>query len=216
METIINYICGESVEFTPQILCALLLFCSMIECIGNIAFALTSVAKRQVIFMILVIIALIILSYLSVCFRIALFHPIKTVYNAVLDLYKYIKFHQWNNCKTGELRCYVGLFGKGKTLSAGHNKGANLKIGNDLETLKTAEKLIKEQRYSPYAVSVELKKKNARTKLCIRKYIPKGADIGKYTSTQIKEIENTINNYPRELFGGLSTNEYKTLCNINI
>ncbi|MDE7205614.1 MAG: IS30 family transposase, partial [Lachnospiraceae bacterium] len=57
---------------------------------------------------------------------------------------------------------------------------------------------------------------NENTNKLIRKYIPKGADIGKYTSTQIKEIENTINNYPRELFGGLSTNEYKTLCNINI
>ena len=46
METIINYICGECTEFTPQIVCALILFCCMIECIGNIAYALTSVAKR--------------------------------------------------------------------------------------------------------------------------------------------------------------------------
>ena len=61
-----------------------------------------------------------ILCYLSVCFRIAFFHPFKTVYNAVKDLYKYIKYHKWNNLKTGELRCYVGLFGKGKTLSAVH------------------------------------------------------------------------------------------------
>lgn len=282
---------------------------------------------------------------------------------------------------------YCADVGQRKMIEAGHNKGANLKIGNDLETLKTAEKLIKEQRYSPYAVSVELKKKNARTKLCkatiynyinkgiflnltrkdliyntkskkkyekrtlydktgkkviserpkeienrdtyghwemdtvysgkdksktallvlsermtreelifkiknresetilkiinklerklgaktfrnkfktitadngtefalhkeierscinagfrttlyfchpycssergtnentnklIRKYIPKGADIGKYTSTQIKDIENKINNYPRELFGGLSANEYKALCDINV
>ena len=58
--------------------------------------------------------------YWSVCFRVALLHPFKTVYNSVIDFYKYIRFHQWNNCKTGELKCFVGLFGKGKTLSAVH------------------------------------------------------------------------------------------------
>lgn len=46
METIINYICGETAEFTPQVVCALVLFCSMIECISNIAYALMSVGKR--------------------------------------------------------------------------------------------------------------------------------------------------------------------------
>lgn len=60
------------------------------------------------------------LCYLSVCVRVAVFHPFKTIYNAVIDLYKYIKYCKWRNCKTGELRCYVGLFGKGKTLSAVH------------------------------------------------------------------------------------------------
>lgn len=282
---------------------------------------------------------------------------------------------------------YCADVGQRKMVEAGHNKGANLKIGNDLKTLNVVEKLIKEDRYSPYAVSVELRKNDEHTKLCkatiynyihkgiflnltekdliyntkskkkrekrtlydktgkkviserpkeienrdtyghwemdtvysgkdksktallvlsermtreelifkvknresetilkiinklerklgaktfrnkfktitsdngtefalhkeierscinagfrttlyfchpycssergtnentnklIRKYIPKGEDIGKYTSTQIKEIENKINNYPRELFGGLSANEYKALCNINI
>lgn len=44
----------------------------------------------------------------------------KLVYYAVIDLCSYLKYHKWNICKTGELRCYVGLFGKGKTLSAVH------------------------------------------------------------------------------------------------
>lgn len=48
----------------------------------------------------------------------------------------------------------------------------------------------------------------------IRKYIPKGADIGDYTDERIKEIENLINNYPRRLFGGLSANDYKRICNV--
>lgn len=42
----------------------------------------------------------------------------------------------------------------------------------------------------------------------IRKYIPKSADIGKYTDEDIQNIENAINNYPRKLFGGLSSFEY--------
>lgn len=284
---------------------------------------------------------------------------------------------------------YCADVGQRKMTEAGHNKGAGLKIGNDYQTLRTAERLIRENRYSPYAVSVELKKTKARTQLCkgtiynyihkgiflnlskkdliyktkkkreknqekktlydatgkkpiderpkeilgrstyghweidtvysgkdtsktallvlsermtreeliykipdrraetvlkainrlerklgakafrnkfktitadngtefalhkelehsclnagfrttiyfchpyasyergtnenanrlIRKYIPKGADIGRYTAAQIKGIEDKINNYPREMFGGLSSNEYKSLCGIDI
>ena len=48
-------------------------------------------------------------------------HPISTVRYAITDLYKYIRFKQWHNCKTGSLIAYVGLFGKGKTLSAVHH-----------------------------------------------------------------------------------------------
>lgn len=58
--------------------------------------------------------------YLSVCFRTVVQHPFKTVFCALKDLYKYFRYCKWRNCKTGEIRCYVGLFGKGKTLSAVH------------------------------------------------------------------------------------------------
>ena len=68
----------------------------------------------------IVIIIICFLSYLSVCFRVIITNPVKTVVNGVVDFYKYIRFFQWRNCKTGELRCFVGLFGKGKTLSAVH------------------------------------------------------------------------------------------------
>ncbi len=33
----------------------------------------------------------------------------------------------------------------------------------------------------------------------VRKFIPKGADIGKYTHKEIKQIEHWINNYPRRI-----------------
>lgn len=53
-------------------------------------------------------------------FRIVVLHPFKTVKYSAKDFYKYIKFKEYNNVKTGEIVAYVGLFGKGKTLSATH------------------------------------------------------------------------------------------------
>ncbi len=48
----------------------------------------------------------------------------------------------------------------------------------------------------------------------IRRFIPKGADIGKYTKGQIQKIEDWINNYPRKLFSGLSSIQYRKALNI--
>lgn len=64
----------------------------------------------------------------------------------------------------------------------------------------------------PYASYERGSNENANK--LIRKYIKKGEDIGEYTDAQIKEIEDRINNYPRRLFGGLSTNEYKRMLGI--
>lgn len=41
----------------------------------------------------------------------------------------------------------------------------------------------------------------------IRRFIPKGTDIGKISNKRIKYIENWINNYPRRIFGYKSANE---------
>lgn len=69
----------------------------------------------------LIFFAVIAACALSVCVRVVLTHPVSTVKYAVIDLYKYIRYKQWRNCKTGALIAYVGLFGKGKTLSAVHH-----------------------------------------------------------------------------------------------
>lgn len=45
----------------------------------------------------------------------------------------------------------------------------------------------------------------------IRRWIPKGDDIGLYTKKEIATIETWINNYPRSIFGGLSSNQYKSM-----
>lgn len=42
---------------------------------------------------------------------------------------------------------------------------------------------------------------NERLNREIRRLIPKGSDISKYTSQDIQRVEDWINNYPREIFG---------------
>lgn len=43
----------------------------------------------------------------------------------------------------------------------------------------------------------------------IRRWIPKGDDIGLYSDREIRQIQLWINNYPRPLFNGLSANKVK-------
>ena len=69
------------------------------------------------------LIVLIIVAVVLVWFptlRCAVFHPVHLARYGVSDLIRYIRFQRWNECQTGELVAYVGLFGKGKTLSAVH------------------------------------------------------------------------------------------------
>ncbi|QJS97545.1 IS30 family transposase [Dolosigranulum pigrum] len=48
---------------------------------------------------------------------------------------------------------------------------------------------------------------NEQMHTLLRRFIPKGSDISQWSLNEIKEIENTINDYPRLLFDGLSANE---------
>lgn len=52
--------------------------------------------------------------------RCAVFHPFLTVYHGIRDSIAYYKHRTMDVCRSGELVAYVGLFGKGKTLSAVH------------------------------------------------------------------------------------------------
>lgn len=47
---------------------------------------------------------------------------------------------------------------------------------------------------------------NENNKRLIRRFIPKGVDISQIKQSKIKEIENWINNYPRQIFGYKSSN----------
>lgn len=42
----------------------------------------------------------------------------------------------------------------------------------------------------------------------IRRFCPKGCDFGDYTDEEIRDIQDWINNYPRKIFNGMSSNEY--------
>lgn len=47
----------------------------------------------------------------------------------------------------------------------------------------------------------------------IRRWIPKGDDIGLYSVQEVRQIQDWINDYPRKIFGGLSSNEYRQKLN---
>lgn len=51
---------------------------------------------------------------------------------------------------------------------------------------------------------------NENANKLIRRWIPKGANISIYTDDYIKHVQEWINNYPRKLFNGLSSNQYRT------
>lgn len=51
---------------------------------------------------------------------------------------------------------------------------------------------------------------NENANKLIRRFIPKGADIGKFSHERIKMIEHWINNYPRRLFDGNSSSSFST------
>lgn len=53
-------------------------------------------------------------------FKIAVLNPLKDVFYFFRDLVEFVFHKQFNNCPTGEMICFEGLFGKGKTLSAVH------------------------------------------------------------------------------------------------
>ncbi len=55
---------------------------------------------------------------------------------------------------------------------------------------------------------------NENANKLIRRFVPKGADISKFSLKRIKLIEHWINNYPRRIFGGLSSNEFILKLNV--
>ena len=57
----------------------------------------------------------------SVVVRTLVLHPVHAVHYSITDIYNYIKRLKWHEMDYGYIKAYVGLFGKGKTLSAVHD-----------------------------------------------------------------------------------------------
>ena len=49
---------------------------------------------------------------------------------------------------------------------------------------------------------------NENANKLIRRFVPKGSDIGEFSHQRIKLIESWINNYPRRILNGLSPNQF--------
>ena len=69
---------------------------------------------------VLVLIVIALLLAWSPVLRCAVSHLVKLTGYGFRDLFEYIRYEKWNECQTGELVAYVGLFRKGKTLSVVH------------------------------------------------------------------------------------------------
>lgn len=68
----------------------------------------------------LIVFFIAVLLYLSVTVRTIAGNPLKVLYNVPRDIYKWFRYLRWREGKMGNLIAFVGLFGKGKTLSAVH------------------------------------------------------------------------------------------------
>lgn len=85
----------------------------------------------------------------------------------------------------------------------------------DIEALETSCLFPGQRRitvYYAHPYSAWERGSNENANKLIRRFIPKGADIGKFTNAEIKRIEHWMNNYPRKMFGYKSANDMKKIA----
>jgi transposase, IS30 family len=98
---------------------------------------------------------------------------------------------------------FAGIF---KTITC-DNGCENLDFGNiERSVLK---KGYRTKVYYAHPYSAWERGTNENINKMIRRFIPKGADIGKYSIEEIQRIEHWINNYPRKILKGLSANMFE-------
>jgi IS30 family transposase len=103
---------------------------------------------------------------------------------------------------------YKGRF-KERFKSFTTDNGSEFLDGAGLEAscLKPGEK--RTTCYYAHPYSAYERGSNENQNKLIRRFVPKGTDIGKLTDTDIKRIETWINNYPRRMFKYKSANDMK-------
>lgn len=75
----------------------------------------------------------------------------------------------------------------------------------DNEAIKKAAKC--EEVYYAHPYSSWERGSNENGNKMLRRFVPKGTDIGKLTTEELQKIEDWVNNYPRRIFGYKSANE---------
>ena len=75
----------------------------------------------------------------------------------------------------------------------------------DEEAIKRATKCSEVYYAHPYSSWERGSNENGNR--ILRRFVPKGTDIGKLTAEQLQRIEDWVNNYPRKIFGYKSANE---------
>jgi IS30 family transposase len=75
----------------------------------------------------------------------------------------------------------------------------------DSEALKKAAKCTEIYYAHPYSSWERGSNENGNR--ILRRFVPKGTDIGKLTAKELQRIEDWVNNYPRKIFGYKSANQ---------
>jgi IS30 family transposase len=96
---------------------------------------------------------------------------------------------------------------RGKIKSITYDNGSEFLDWKGIETsvVKVAKK--RTEVYFAHPYSSWERGSNENQNRMIRRFIPKGTDIGKVSEARIAEIENWMNNYPRKILGYRSANE---------
>ncbi len=79
--------------------------------------------------------------------------------------------------------------------------------GSEFMNMEAIEKLGVKAVYYAHSYCSYERGSNENANRFIRRFIPKGTDISKISKNMIKNIENYINEYPRAIFNGKSSNE---------
>jgi len=86
---------------------------------------------------------------------------------------------------------------KFKTITV--DNGSEFLNSSEMERSCLSKKKLRTRVYYAHPYSAYERGTNENMNRMIRRFIPKGADISKYTKKEIKRIENWLNNYPRKI-----------------
>lgn len=110
----------------------------------------------------------------------------KSVWNTLEDTWSYIKSHI-------------------KTITC--DNGVEFSTNYDFNN-NELEKFVRTNLYYCHPYRSGERGSNENNNKLIRRFYPKGLDLTKVSQEQLNKIQDFINNMPRKILGGLSTNEY--------